>query len=256
MDMKEKVEEQDKEATASSELSIKNEEVEPETALETTIEHEDSQLSQTSLDQNDSTLEYMIERYDEEMKKCWEDQQTSPMIELLKQMLGAKKGVEEHESEEVIPENSHTSEAENHMKEGLVEPPIQEALNEEITPIITQQPCLDIQEVKAIDKSTKKRIVTKIPRTTFMRRSTANNPPPDPASKINQANFTRELVERRPRQGTITETSPLLESFLLTNWKKRKKVINMSTVGTNSLLCFAFVLCFVSNSINWHMVTF
>ncbi|KAL4328158.1 hypothetical protein AHAS_Ahas13G0172300 [Arachis hypogaea] len=59
-----------------------------------------------------------------------------------------------------------------------------------------------------------------------MRRSTANNPPPDPASKINQANFTRKLVERRPRQGTITETSPLLESFLLTNWKKRKKVKN------------------------------
>ncbi|KAL4381520.1 hypothetical protein AHAS_Ahas04G0141700 [Arachis hypogaea] len=245
------------------EISIEDEEkeaIEPKAACPQKPfeikEHENSQPPQTPLDQNASTLESMIERYDEEMKKCWEDKQTSPMIELLKQMLGAKKGVEEHESEEVIPENSHSSEAENHMKEGLVEPPIQEALNEEITPIITQQPCLDIQEVKAIDKSTKKRIVTKIPRTTFMRRSTANNPPPDPASKLNQAVYKRRLVERRPRQGTITETSPLLESFLLTNWKKRKKVNNMSTVGTNSLLCFAFVLCFVSNSINWHMVTF
>ncbi|KAL4329771.1 hypothetical protein AHAS_Ahas13G0333400 [Arachis hypogaea] len=217
MDVKDKVEEQDKEATASSELSMKNEVVENETALEVTKEH--SQPSQTS-------LESVIEKYEEEMKKSWEEQQTSSIKELLSQMLGAKKGVEEHESEEVIPENSHSSEAENHMKEGLMEPPIQEALNEEITPIITQQPCLDIQEVKAIDKSTKKRIVTKITRTTFMRRSTANNPPPDPASKINQANFTRKLVERRPRQGTITETSPLLESFLLTNWKKRKKVKN------------------------------
>ena len=107
-----------------------------------------------------------------------------------------------------------------------MEPPIQEALNEEITPIITHQPCLDIQEVKAIDKSTKKRIVTKIPRTTFMRRSTANNPPPDPASKTNQANFTRRLAEKRLRKGTTAETFPPLRSFLLTNWKKRKKVKN------------------------------
>ncbi|KAL4344512.1 hypothetical protein AHAS_Ahas11G0185800 [Arachis hypogaea] len=223
MDMKEKVEEQDKEATASSELSMKNEVVEPETALEMTREHEDSQLSQTSLDQNASTFESMIERYDEEMKKCWEDRQTSPMIERLKQMLGVKEEVEEQESEEVIP---NSSEEEKYIKEEFMEPPIQEALNEEITPIITQQPCLDIQEVKAINKSTKKRIVTKTPMTTFMRRSTANNPPPDPASKINQANFTRKLAEERPRQGALAKTSPPLKSFLLTNWKKRKKVKN------------------------------
>ncbi|KAL4344642.1 hypothetical protein AHAS_Ahas11G0198800 [Arachis hypogaea] len=173
MDMKEKVEEQDKEATASSELSMKNEVVENETALEVTRE-----------------------------------------------------GVEEQESEEDTEEKSPSIEAEKCIEEELMEPPIQEALNEEITPIITQQPCLDIKEVKAIDKSTKNRIVTKIPRTTFMRRSTANNPPPDPTSKINQANFTRKLVERRPRQGAIAESSPPLRSFFLTNWKKRKKVNN------------------------------
>ncbi|KAL4381353.1 hypothetical protein AHAS_Ahas04G0125000 [Arachis hypogaea] len=137
-----------------------------------------------------------------------------------------KKGVEEHESEEVIPENSHSSEAENHMKEGLMEPPIQEALNEEITPIITQQPCLDVQEVKAIDKSTEKRIVTKLQRTTFKRRSTANNPSPELASKLNQIVYKMRLAEKRLRKGTTAETFPPLRSFLLTNWKKRKKVKN------------------------------
>ncbi|KAL4287432.1 hypothetical protein AHAS_Ahas19G0185600 [Arachis hypogaea] len=223
MDVKDKVEEQDEEATASSELSMKNEVVENETALEVTREHEDSQLSQTSLTQKLSTIESMIGRYEEEMKKSWEDQQTSSIKELLKQMLSVKEEVEEQESEEVIP---NSSEAEKYIKEEFMEPPIQKALDEYKTPTITQPPRLGFKEVKAIDKSTKKRIVTKIPRTTFMRRSTANNPPPDPASKINQANFTRELVERRPRQGTITETSPLLKSFLLTNWKKRKKVKN------------------------------
>ena len=108
----------------------------------------------------------------------------------------------------------------------LFRSPMQEALDKEITPTITQQPKLGFKEVKAINKSTKKRIVTKISRTTFMRRSTANNPPPDQASKLNQANFKRKLAEMKPRKGTKAETSPLLKSFLLTNWKKRKKVKN------------------------------
>ncbi|KAL4321495.1 hypothetical protein AHAS_Ahas14G0116200 [Arachis hypogaea] len=203
---------------------MKNEVVEvfePETALEMTRAHGNSQLSQTSLDQNASTLESVIEKYEEEMKKCWEDQQTSSMKKLLSQMLSEREEVEEQESEKDNQRISNSSEAEKYM-----EPPIQEALDEKKTPTITQPPRLGFKEVKAINKSTKKRIVTKIPRTTFMRRSTANNPPPDPASKINQANLTRKLAERRPRQGTITETSPFLESFLLTNWKKRKKVKN------------------------------
>ncbi|XP_057735293.1 uncharacterized protein LOC130950741 [Arachis stenosperma] len=230
----EEVEKQDEEASLSRKISMKNEVevVEPEIALEMTREHEDSQLSQTSLDQNASTLETMIERYEEEMKKCWEDQQTSSMIELLKQMLGAKKGVEEHEREEVNPENSHSSEAENHMKERLIRPPIQEAFDEKKTPTITQPPRLGFKEVKAINKSTKKRIVTKLPRTIFMKKkgSTTSNPPPDPASKLNQAINKRKLAEERPRQGTLAEFSSPLRSFLLTNWKKRKKVNNMSTI--------------------------
>ncbi|KAL4391474.1 hypothetical protein AHAS_Ahas03G0248700 [Arachis hypogaea] len=206
MDVKEKVEEQDEEATASSELSMKNEVVENETALEVTKEHENSQLSQTFLKQNGSTIESMIERYEEEMKKCWEDQQTSSMKKLLSQMLSAKEEVEEQESEKDTQEESHSSEAEKCKEEELMEPPIQEDLNEEITPKITQQPCLDIQEVKATNKST--------------------NPVPEPASKLNQAKFKRKLAERKPRKGTIAETSPPLKSFLLTNWKKRKKVKN------------------------------
>ncbi|KAL4344593.1 hypothetical protein AHAS_Ahas11G0193900 [Arachis hypogaea] len=96
--------------------------------------------------------------------------------------------VEEQEIEEDNQGRPFSSEAENHMKEGLMEPPVQEALNEGNTPKITQQPCLEFKDVKAINKSTEKRIVTKIPRTTFKRRSTTSNPTPKPlASKLSQA---------------------------------------------------------------------
>ncbi|KAL4315773.1 hypothetical protein AHAS_Ahas15G0218600 [Arachis hypogaea] len=203
MDVKDKVEEQDEEATASSELSMKNEVVENETALEVTKEPEHSQPPQTPLDQKVSTIESEIKRYEEEMKKCWEDQQTSSMKELLKQMLSVKEELEEQESEEIIP---NSSEAEKYMKEKFMEPPVQKALDEYKTPIITQQPSLESKEVKAISKNT--------------------NPVPDPASKINQAICKRKLAEERPRQGTLAESSPPLRSFLLTNWKKRKKVKN------------------------------
>ncbi|KAL4306400.1 hypothetical protein AHAS_Ahas16G0174500 [Arachis hypogaea] len=197
MDVKDKVKEQDEEATASSELSMKNEVVENETALEMTREHEDSQLSQTSLTQKLSIIESVIEKYEEEMKKCWEDQQTSSMKKLLSQMLGAKKRVEEQESEEVIPENLHSSEAEKYMKEEFMEPPIQKSQDEDKTPIITQQPSLESKGVKATSKST--------------------NPVPDPASKVNQAMCKRKLAEERPKQGTVAEYSPPLRSFFLTN---------------------------------------
>ncbi|KAL4356322.1 hypothetical protein AHAS_Ahas09G0075100 [Arachis hypogaea] len=175
---------------------MKNEVVENETALKMKREHEHSQPSQTS-------LESVIEKYEEEMKKSWEEQQTSSIKGLLSQMLGAREEVEEQESEEVIPNSSET---ERHMKDKLMEPPIQKALDEDQTPKITQQPCLNNKEVKATNKST--------------------NSVPKSASKLNQANFKRKLAERKPRKGTRAETSPPLKSFLLTNWKKRKKVKN------------------------------
>ncbi|KAL4315551.1 hypothetical protein AHAS_Ahas15G0196400 [Arachis hypogaea] len=170
---KDKVEEHNEEATVSSELSMKNEVVENETALEVTKEHEHSQPSQTS-------LEFVIKKYEEEMKKSWEEQKTSSIKELLSQMLSAKKGVEEQKSEEVIQEDSHSSGAEKYMKKKLIEPPIQEALDEKKTPTITQPPRLGLKEVKAINESTEKRIVTKLQRTIFMkkRRSTISNLPP------------------------------------------------------------------------------
>ncbi|QHN86112.1 uncharacterized protein DS421_16g543180 [Arachis hypogaea] len=121
-------------------------------------------------------------------------------------MLSAKEEVKEQESEEVTQESPHSSEAEKCIEEGLMEPPIQKAFDEEKAPTITQQPCLDIQGVKTTNKST--------------------NPTPDPASKLNQATNKRKLAEERLRQGTIAEFSPPLRSFLLTYWKKRKKVKN------------------------------
>ncbi|KAL4315704.1 hypothetical protein AHAS_Ahas15G0211700 [Arachis hypogaea] len=170
------------------------------------------------------------------------------MKKLLSQMLGAREEVEEQESEKDNQRIPNSSEAEKYMKEESTEPPLQETLDEDKTPIITQQPSRKFKEVKAINKSTKKRIVTKLQKTIFMkkRRSTPSNPPPDPASKLNQAINKRKLAEERPRQGVIAESSPPLRSFLLTNWKKRKKVKNnMPTVGNVSLLCFVFFLCFV-----------
>ncbi|KAL4321664.1 hypothetical protein AHAS_Ahas14G0133100 [Arachis hypogaea] len=128
LSVKEEVEEQEEEAPVSSKFSVKNEVVEVfehETALEMTREHENSQPSQTSLNQKLSTLESMIERYEEEIKKSWEDQQTSSMKELLSQMLSAREEVEEQESEEDTQEKSHSMEAEKCIKEGLMEPPIQ-----------------------------------------------------------------------------------------------------------------------------------
>ncbi|KAL4357002.1 hypothetical protein AHAS_Ahas09G0143100 [Arachis hypogaea] len=190
----EEVEKQDEKASVSSEISVKKEEVVEVFGHEPRILHSQEPLEVT-MKHKDSLPEALMENHEEER-------------------------------EEDIQEKSHSTEVEKYMKEKLMEPPMQEALDKEITPTITQQPKLESKEVKAIKKNTKKRIVTKISRTTFMRRSTTNNPPTDQASKLNQANFKRKLAERKPRKGTIAGTSPPLRSFLLTNWKKRKKVKN------------------------------
>ncbi|KAL4350330.1 hypothetical protein AHAS_Ahas10G0131200 [Arachis hypogaea] len=203
---KEKMEKQKQKVPISSEIAKKEEVVEtfePKIALEMTREPEHSQPPQTPLDQRCSTL---IKKYEEEMKKAWEDQQTSSMKELLKQMLSVKEEVEEQASEEDNQERPNSRETERHMKDKLIEPPIQKALDEDQTLKITQQPIHESKEVKATNKST--------------------NPVPDLASKINQAIYKRKLAEERPRQGTVAESSPPLRSFLLTNWKKRKKVKN------------------------------
>ncbi|KAL4365126.1 hypothetical protein AHAS_Ahas07G0074900 [Arachis hypogaea] len=190
----EEVEKQDEEASVSREISVKKEEVVEVFGHEPRILHSQEPLEVT-MKHKDSLPEALMENHEEER-------------------------------EEDIQEKSHSTEVEKYMKEKLMEPPMQEALDKEITLTITQQPKLGFKEVKAINKSTKKRIVTKISRTIFKKWSTANNPPPDQASKLNQANFKRKLAERKPRKGTIAETSPPLKSFLLTNWKKRKKVKN------------------------------
>ncbi|KAL4315777.1 hypothetical protein AHAS_Ahas15G0219000 [Arachis hypogaea] len=221
----EEVEKKDEEASVSREISMKNEveeTLEPDLAysqkpLEMTREHEK---------QNGSTIGSMIERYEEEMKKCWEDQQTSSMKELLKQMLSVKEEVEEQESEKDNQRIPNSSEAEKYTEEELTEPPLQEALDEKNTLTITQPPRLGFKKVKAINKNTEKRIVTRLQRTTFKRRSTTNNPSPELASKLNQAVYRRRLAEKRLRKGTTAETFLPLRSFLLTNWKKRKKVKN------------------------------
>jgi len=141
----------------------------------------------------------MLERYEEEMKNSWTEQETffKNMEVRLDQMLSTKDEVEEQEEEapisretsienevtevcepripytqrllevteeredslpkdlveyhveeweEVNQGNPYSSEAESCIEEGLIEPPIQEAFDEEHTPIITQHPSLGIQE--------------------------------------------------------------------------------------------------------------
>ncbi|KAL4321690.1 hypothetical protein AHAS_Ahas14G0135700 [Arachis hypogaea] len=64
------------------------------------------------------------------------------------------------EREEANHGSSHSIEAESYIEEGLIEPPIQETFDEAHTPTITQHQSLDIQDVKATNKSTEERIVT------------------------------------------------------------------------------------------------
>ncbi|KAL4344861.1 hypothetical protein AHAS_Ahas11G0220700 [Arachis hypogaea] len=111
---------------------MKNEVVEifePEIAyqqksLEMTKEYENSQPPQTHLNHKLSTLESVIKRYEEEMKKSWEEQEASSMKVVLSQMLSAEEEVEEQESEEDNQGSSYSSEAEDYIDEGLMEPPI------------------------------------------------------------------------------------------------------------------------------------
>ncbi|KAL4315686.1 hypothetical protein AHAS_Ahas15G0209900 [Arachis hypogaea] len=196
-------EEVEEEAPVSSKISMKNEVVEvfepkaayPQKPLEMTKEHENSQSPQTFLNQRLSTLESVIERYEEEMKKSWEEQQTSSMKVLLNQMSSAKEEVKEQESEEDNQGSPYS--------------------------------------MKATNKSTEERIVTKLQLiiSRKWKRSTTSNPTPEPpASKLNQAIYKRKLAGKRPRKGALTSSSLPLRSFFLTNWKKRKKVISYMSV--------------------------
>ncbi|KAL4390139.1 hypothetical protein AHAS_Ahas03G0115200 [Arachis hypogaea] len=133
-------------------LSVKEEVEEQEEEM--TRKHENSQPSQTSLNQRCSTLESVIEKYEEEIKKSWEEQQTSSMKVLLSQMLSVKEEVKEQESEEDNQGSSYSSEVENYIDEGFIEPPIQKTFDEDNVPTTTQPPSTDIQEVKATSKST------------------------------------------------------------------------------------------------------
>ncbi|KAL4276027.1 hypothetical protein AHAS_Ahas20G0166100 [Arachis hypogaea] len=124
----------------------------------------------------------------------------------------AKEEVEEQESEEEQDKDSLLSiEIESYIEEGIIEPQIQKAFDEDKAPTLTQQPCLEIKEVKATNKSTEKRIVTKPQLIISMKKkkSTTSNPIHEPpASKLNQATYQRKLAERKPRKGTIAEFSP------------------------------------------------
>jgi len=131
--------------------------------------------------------------------------------------------------EEVNQGSPHSNETESCIEGEFIEPQIQEVLDEEDALPIIQYPNPESKVVKAINMSIKKRMVTKKRRTISMKkkRSTKSHPTPTPTSKFTQANNKRKLAgERHSKQGALTGSSFLLRSFLLTNWKKRKKVMN------------------------------
>ncbi|KAL4374148.1 hypothetical protein AHAS_Ahas05G0152800 [Arachis hypogaea] len=104
------------------------------------------------------------------------------------------------EREEVNQGSPHYSnDIESCIKGVFIEPPIQEALDEENTPTTIQYPNPEIKVVKAINKSTKKMMVTKKRRTISMKkkRSTKSHPTPTPTSKFIQANNKRKLAGER-----------------------------------------------------------
>jgi len=123
--------------------------------------------------------------------------------------------------------NLHSNEAESGIDVKFIELPIQEVLDEEYTPTITQHLNFEFKEVKATKERTEKGIVTMKQKKISMkkRRLAKNNPTSTLKSKVNQANNNkRKLVWRNLYQGELIFSSSPLESFFLTNWKKRKKI--------------------------------
>ncbi|KAL4329961.1 hypothetical protein AHAS_Ahas13G0352400 [Arachis hypogaea] len=132
------------------------------------------------------------------------------------------------EREEANQGSPHSNEIESCIEGEFSEPPIQEVLDEKDAPTIQQYPSLEIKDVKAVNTIPKRRIETEKQRTISMKkRRSRNNPTADPTSKFTQANHKRKLARERPSpQGALTGSFFHLRSFLLTNWKKRKKVMN------------------------------
>ncbi|KAL4344604.1 hypothetical protein AHAS_Ahas11G0195000 [Arachis hypogaea] len=169
---------------------------------------------------------YSEEQFIEELRLQRETTSLSPEIEEFIQRSRTREESEEQEKEAAIPSEIHMKKEEAGE---FIEPPIQETLDEKDVPTIIQHPSTEIKVVKEINMSTKKRMVTKKRRTISMnkKRTTKSHPTPTPTSKFTQANNRRRLAgERHSKQGALTGSSFLLRSFLLTNWKKRKKVMN------------------------------
>ena len=143
-------------------------------------------------------------------------------------MANPREESEEQEREKVNQGRSHSNDTESCKEEGFIEPQIQEAFDEQDTPTVQQQPSSEIKDVKAVETSTKRRIVTEKQRIISMKkRRPKNNPTPEPTSKFTQANHKGKLAgKKHSQQGALTSSFIHLKSFLLTNWKKRKKVRN------------------------------
>ncbi|KAL4287451.1 hypothetical protein AHAS_Ahas19G0187500 [Arachis hypogaea] len=136
------------------------------------------------------------------------------------------------EGEEVNQGSSHSNETESCIEGEFSEPPIQEALDEEEALTIQQHPSSKIKDVKAVETSTKMRIVTEKQGTISMKkRRSKNNPTPDPTNKFTQANHKRKLAGRKhSQQGASTGSFFHWRSFLLTNWCSTKDFIKEHSV--------------------------
>ncbi|KAL4306412.1 hypothetical protein AHAS_Ahas16G0175700 [Arachis hypogaea] len=127
--------------------------------------------------------------------------------------------------DEVNQGSPHSNETKSCIEGESIESSIQEALVEKDASTIQQHTSLEIKNVKTVETSIKRRIVTEKQRIISMKkRRSKNNPTPDPTSKFTQANHKRKLARKRhSQQGALTISFFHLRSFLLTIWKKRKK---------------------------------
>ncbi|KAL4357012.1 hypothetical protein AHAS_Ahas09G0144100 [Arachis hypogaea] len=110
--------------------------------------------NETSMEKEVVEIFEPVAPYSQKLIEVIEEHETSPPKDSTKYHV--------EEGKEANQGCSHSIEAESYMDEGLIEPPIQEAFGEENTLTITQLPSHGIKKVKATDKSTKERIVTKL----------------------------------------------------------------------------------------------
>ncbi|KAL4276550.1 hypothetical protein AHAS_Ahas20G0218400 [Arachis hypogaea] len=169
---------------------------------------------------------YSEEQFIEELRSQRETSPLSLETEEFIQWSKIREKSEEQEKEAPIPRSPHSNETESCIEGEFTEPPIQEAHDKEDAPTIQQYPSLEIKDMKAVETSTKRRIVTEKQRIISMKkRRSKDNPTLDPTSKFIQANHKRKLAgKRHSKQGGINWLLFSLEVISLNKLEEEKEI--------------------------------